>query len=476
VSPAALGDPRWLALDGAVNARAVVRGVLLRSDNLQTLSERDLCVLVEQEAVEVVLDLRTDVEVELEGPGPMTTVSAVRIEHRSLYPSAGHTDVIAGTAQLWGDAHEDEPPGETPVVRVYMSYLRRRPDSIVAAVRAIARTEGAVLVHCAAGKDRTGVVVGLALDAAGVDRAAIAADYLVTGERIEAIIARMCQSPTYRDELAGHDPRRHAPLPATLRGLADGARPPGGRPRAPADALGACAPGTVSGRGLTPVSLDNPIYAALSGPQARFALRHGSALRYAPDVAPFMALPAEPSTADWRDAAVLVPPGTVAGLLHADGVTAPFTPVREFEVVQMVGEDVAGAPDAEAVALGAGDLPEILELVGLTEPGPFLDRTIELGRYIGIRRDGALVAMAGERIRLPGYTEISAVCTLPSHRGQGLAKRLVGDLIAGIAARAERPFLHALTTNTAAIALYEQLGFTTRRHGQVAVLMHETGS
>ena len=196
---AARPSPRWIALDGAVNARVVVPRVLLRADNLQSLSARDVRLLVEDEAIEVVLDLRTDVEVELEGPGPMTAELAVRIEHRSLYPDSGaHADLGAGTIEPWGRADVRESPDEPAVVRAYMSYLRRRPDSIVGSVRTIARADGAVLVHCAAGKDRTGVVVALALDAAGVDRGAIVADYLATGARIDAIIARLVSSPTYR--------------------------------------------------------------------------------------------------------------------------------------------------------------------------------------------------------------------------------------------------------------------------------------
>ena len=163
--------PRWIALDGAVNARAVVPGALLRADNLQSLSARDVRRLVDVEQLEVVLDLRTDVEVELEGPGPMTTVPSVRIEHRSLYPdSGGNTDLDTATIKPSERANEDESPNEPPVVRAYMSYLHRRPDSIIGSVRTIARAHDAVLVHCAAGKDRTGVVIALALDAAGVDR------------------------------------------------------------------------------------------------------------------------------------------------------------------------------------------------------------------------------------------------------------------------------------------------------------------
>lgn len=208
--------PLWIPLDGAVNARRVVPGVLLRADNLQSLTRRDVRLLIEQEAVEVVLDLRTDVEVKLEGPGPLSTEPAVRIEHHSLYPDSDRTELAAATVKPWGRPDEDESPGERPVVRAYMSYLRRRPDSIVSAVRAIARAQGAVLVHCAAGKDRTGVIVALALDAVGVDRTAIVGDYLASQQRIEAIIARLVTSPTYRAELDGNDPQRYAPVPGAM--------------------------------------------------------------------------------------------------------------------------------------------------------------------------------------------------------------------------------------------------------------------
>ena len=107
--------PQWIALDGAVNARVVVPGVLLRADNLQSLSARDVSVLVEEETLEVVLDLRTDVEVKLEGPGPMTSERSVRIEHRSLYPdSGGNTDLDADTVRPWGRADENELPTSRP--------------------------------------------------------------------------------------------------------------------------------------------------------------------------------------------------------------------------------------------------------------------------------------------------------------------------------------------------------------------------
>jgi len=212
-----LASERWIDLDGTVNARAVVPGVLLRADNLQALTAADVARLREQHGVEVVVDLRTGVELELEGPGPLTREPAIRIEHRSLHPeSGGQTDLDVDTVRPWGDGIGEDLPGESPLVRAYLGYLRRRPDSIVGAIRTIAGERGAVLVHCAAGKDRTGVVVGLALDAAGADREAIAADYMATAERIVAIMERLVSSETYRAELEGHDPHRHAPQPGTM--------------------------------------------------------------------------------------------------------------------------------------------------------------------------------------------------------------------------------------------------------------------
>ena len=217
--------------------------------------------------------------------------------------------------------------------------------------------------------------------------------------------------------------------------------------------------------------LDNPVYAALSGPHSRFAQRSGRVVRYEPDIAPFMALPSEPSATDWQDAIELVRPGTAAATVH-DGSPLPesLEVTLSFELVQMIGERVRGTHEPEAITLGPADVPEMMELVRATEPGPFFERTIELGNYVGIQRDGALVAMAGERLRFDGWTEISAVCTAPEHRGQGLASLLMSTLVAAIQDRGEHVFLHVLTSNTSAIRLYEALGFRTRRGRTISVL------
>ena len=217
--------------------------------------------------------------------------------------------------------------------------------------------------------------------------------------------------------------------------------------------------------------LNQPVYAALTGAQSKFAETRGRAVRYPADMAPFLAVPRAFSAEDWVDAAYLVPPGTYAAVERPGGHTPNHWEVlREFEVLQMVEQRVDGLDDSEAVVLGRADVPEMLELVRQTDPGPFLKRTIELGRYLGLRRGGVLIAMAGERLHFDGWREISAVCTAPTHRGQGLASRLVSALSRGIHCRSERVFLHVLSTNTNAIGLYEQLGFSVHASRTISVM------
>ncbi|MEV6930128.1 GNAT family N-acetyltransferase [Dactylosporangium sp. NPDC051485] len=218
--------------------------------------------------------------------------------------------------------------------------------------------------------------------------------------------------------------------------------------------------------------LDSVVWAALTGPYHRsFAEIRGQAARYHPDVAPFVTVSDRADERVWDDLAGLVGPGATIPLTGTS-----LTPPEDWDVVardagvQLVDVAVDAADDPEAVRLTAADVPEILALIERTKPGPFRPRTIELGTYLGIRRDGALVAMAGERLHLPGWTEISAVCTDPAHRGQGLATRLVRAVAAGIRRRGETPFLHAAATNSNAIRLYESLGFKLRRHTTFSVV------
>lgn len=210
--------------------------------------------------------------------------------------------------------------------------------------------------------------------------------------------------------------------------------------------------------------LDNPFLSALTGPHAGFAEAKGVARRYPPDVSPFAGVPYPAGAGAWRDLADLVGPGAEALIAAYQGPVpggwGDLVRIDGFQLVAAAG--CTGSPEPEAVELGAADVPAMLELVGLTRPGPFASGTYRLGRYLGLRHAGRLVAMAGERIHLPGHVEVSAVCTHPDFRGRGLALRLVRAVVAGIRERGETPILHVAAENTGAIRLYESLGFRTR--------------
>ncbi len=222
--------------------------------------------------------------------------------------------------------------------------------------------------------------------------------------------------------------------------------------------------------------LDNVVWSALTGPQARFAQRHGRAARFDPEVSPFLGMADTADPAAWADLAALVGPGHDLFVAGSQVVPPPgWSRVGGVGGVQMTGVDVAAAADPEAVRLGTPDVPQILDLVARTEPGPFAKRTIELGAYLGIHRDGALVALSGERLRVPGWTEISAVCTDPAYRGQGLAARLVRAVAAGVRGRGDEPFLHAAATNAGAIRLYEKMGFRLRTRVMFGVYRQDDG-
>lgn len=223
--------PCWIDLEGAANVRdlgglpaagggRVAPGRLLRSANLQGLTDADMHRLTGELGLRTVVDLRSSEELELEGPGPLRRDARVEHHHHSLMPEAGeHTDVEAqdGATLLarLGGASADAPiPGRRPAGELYLRYLDHRPDSVVGALRALRQTT--VIVHCAAGKDRTGVIVALALATAGVPRPQIVEDYVATGERIEEVFARLKASPTYAPDLAGHNAADHHPQPETL--------------------------------------------------------------------------------------------------------------------------------------------------------------------------------------------------------------------------------------------------------------------
>ncbi|HXE47236.1 MAG TPA: GNAT family N-acetyltransferase [Ramlibacter sp.] len=213
--------------------------------------------------------------------------------------------------------------------------------------------------------------------------------------------------------------------------------------------------------------LDDPIWSALSGPNARFAIGFGKALHFQRDVAPFSAI-SEPSDEAYADLAVQLPAGGLARMFRPAMEPLPvgWEHVEDFSLLQMVAVPQVlkrATGSSEISVLKAQDLPEMLELVSLTQPGPFEERTPELGLYLGIRQGGRLIAMAGERMRVPGYVELSAVCTLPQARGRGLAALLLRRLMQGAFERGETPFLHVVPTNIAAVSLYEKLGFVARK-------------
>ncbi|MDT4939793.1 MAG: protein-tyrosine phosphatase [Pseudonocardiales bacterium] len=230
---------RWIDLDGAANTRdlgglpttdghEIRPDRLIRSDNLQGLSEADVRLLVDKHGVRAVADLRTGVEVELEGPGPLTREPGVEVHHYSLFPESGHnTDVASlddeGVPILpWHNRGTDLGEADHPrkgASGVYLMYLEERADSVLATLRLIAGTDGATIVHCAAGKDRTGVVVAIALAEVGVERQAIVEDYAKSAERIERIFARLRSSATYADDLANQSIDRHRPRDATMEQL-----------------------------------------------------------------------------------------------------------------------------------------------------------------------------------------------------------------------------------------------------------------
>jgi ribosomal protein S18 acetylase RimI-like enzyme len=211
--------------------------------------------------------------------------------------------------------------------------------------------------------------------------------------------------------------------------------------------------------------LDNPAWHALTGPQARFAEGTGLALRYDPEVSVFGALPHDPAPEAWDAMRALIGADGAAIVFQADELAAPegWQSLMRLPGYQMIATAPIAKDDDAFMPLTEDDVPDMLDLVARTKPGPFLTRTIELGTYLGLRDDdGALIAMAGERLHLDGYTEVSAVCTDERARKQGLASRLVRAIASGIEARGETPMLHCTVENVSAIRVYEALGFQIR--------------
>ena len=217
--------------------------------------------------------------------------------------------------------------------------------------------------------------------------------------------------------------------------------------------------------------LDNPIWHALNSHHRSLARGVGLAARYVADVSRFAGL-AKPTAEAFRDLATLINPSETVSFFTAEPLNAPeqWAVLRSRSLEQMVCDHVAEIAPRLGAQLGAEDVPQMLALALATEPGPFSEGTIRMGRFFGIRStDGRLAAMAGERLRLPGFTEISAVCTDPAFRGRGYARALVAALAGQVLAEGCKPFLHVKTENGAK-GLYKSLGFRVRKAIQLTVL------
>jgi protein-tyrosine phosphatase len=230
----------WIDIESLVNLRdvggmpttdggTIATRRLLRSDNLQSLTEGAIEGLLDLGLTDV-LDLRSDLEVAQEGPGPLTKVPEVTIHHHSLFPESLteeeteaelteqlNAEQIKARALPWNQAVSHTIEVENESTSFYLSYIADRPDSVLAALRTIATAEGASLVHCAAGKDRTGTIVALALRLAGADRQAVIDDYAATSERIELILKKLASSPTYRDNVIGRPVSSQDTFPETMQ-------------------------------------------------------------------------------------------------------------------------------------------------------------------------------------------------------------------------------------------------------------------
>ncbi|KQY89676.1 GNAT family N-acetyltransferase [Brevundimonas sp. Root1423] len=226
--------------------------------------------------------------------------------------------------------------------------------------------------------------------------------------------------------------------------------------------------------------LDRPVWSALNTRVAPLAIRReqdgGAAVRLDPDVGVFVAA-ADGSPASRALLTALSREYPGAGMVEPEGApieaVLPDVPViSRASCVQMTAAALTAGPagDIEFQTLGEADADEMLALAILTRPGPFRRGTLRLGGFIGVRREGRLIAMAGERMKVEGYSELSGVCTHPDFRGQGLAGALSRAVVAGILARGEQAFLHAYAEHTATVAFYESLGFAVRTRMTYTVL------
>jgi protein-tyrosine phosphatase len=231
---------RWIDLEGLANlrdlgglptadGRRVQSGRLLRSDNLQDLTDHDITELLELGLTDVI-DLRSEYESDAEGPGPLTKVPEVRIHQHSFFQEwregigedkpEVRPEVMPEEALPWVELTPSVEL-ENRIAGIYLSYLVDRPDSVLAALREVSQAKGAALVHCAAGKDRTGTLVALALTLVGVGRDDVVADYAASTERVEPVVARLLASPTYAENLRDRPMESHYSDPETMRAFLD---------------------------------------------------------------------------------------------------------------------------------------------------------------------------------------------------------------------------------------------------------------
>lgn len=226
--------------------------------------------------------------------------------------------------------------------------------------------------------------------------------------------------------------------------------------------------------------LDNPIWNALITEQRSLALGSGLARRFPAEIGPLSGLD-NPSAAAYDALRALAGPGETLALFFTELPAPPagWTMAHSDVLDQMICLEPGNLECAEPAAgpklrrLTAADVPAMLELAALTEPGPFQQRTIELGPFFGIFDSGRLLAMAGERMHLPQFVEVSAVCSHPDARGRGYARTLMIEVIKEVVERGKTPFLHVRSSNLRAIEVYQSLGFALRRKLHLAVLKNE---
>ena len=206
--------------------------------------------------------------------------------------------------------------------------------------------------------------------------------------------------------------------------------------------------------------LDRPVWSALTGRQAELGIGNERARRYRPAINLFAA----DAEGTGKGLAELCGEGMIGTVEPKPLAGVPgLSLARHATVNQMIAAGSPGPAEVEAVPLGAADADEMLALATLTEPGPFFIETWRMGHFVGVREGGRLIAMAGQRIRAPGFTEVSAVCTHPAFRGRGLAGKLMRLVIDRIVGEGDVAFLHVYPDNAGAIGLYETLGFSFRR-------------